>query len=108
MEQNITNYIENFVQDILNLPQFASLPQDQKETLEENLRGKFYDVVLDTTIDNLTDEQVLQLENIPPDSPQMRQKIEEFTSTLPYLAKEIENKLTQAHQQLKQNPTFLQ
>ncbi len=108
MEQNITNYIENFVQDILNLPQFATLAKDQKEALAENLRGRFYDIVMDTTIDNLTDEQVLQLENIPPESIQMRQKIEEFTSTLPHLSKEIENKLTQEHLQLKQNPSSLQ
>lgn len=106
MDQKITAYIESFVLGVLNLPNFVSLTEDQKANLAEKLRGKFYDVILTTTVDNLTDEQVLQLQNIPANSAEMEKKLEEFSSTLPHLASEIERKLNEEYQKIKQNPSI--
>lgn len=105
MDQQINAYIESLVLGILNSPNFINLAEPQKSEIAEKLRGKFYDVILTTTIDNLTDEQVSQLQNIPADSPEMAQKIQEFSSTLPNLASEIEKALNAEYENLKQNPS---
>lgn len=104
MDQKINAYIESLVLGILNTPAFANLVEPQKSEVAEKLRGKFYDVILNTTIDNLTDAQVVELQQIPVDSPLIEQKIQEFSSTLPNLASEIEKALNSEYENLKLNP----
>lgn len=95
-------YIEKLVQNCLNSSTFASLPQDQREAQAEQIRDHFNNVILDTTIDNLSSEQLQQLQGLTPDNPVLTQKIEEFTSTMPTLLPEIEDKLNKNCQYIQQ------
>lgn len=103
MDQQITQVIGGMVNDCLSSPAFGNLPEDQKQSLAEQIRKHLYTQILFTVIDNLTDEQFAQIQGLQPDNPLLQQKIEEFTSTMPYLLNDIEDKLKADVEYIKQN-----
>lgn len=68
----------------MQIPNFSGLAQEQKSTIAEKLRDLFNTTILDTLIDNLTPAQLDQIKDIPADSPQMEDKLEEFASHTPF------------------------
>lgn len=104
MDQKINSYLESLVLEILQIPEFVHLADEQKSRLAEKLRDHFNNVVLDTVVDKLTAEQLKSIQDIPADSPQMADKLEEFTSTMPFLIKDLELRLDQQVSQIKKNP----
>ena len=59
-------------------------------------------MILDTTIDNLNEEQISQLEALDPESPQMEEKISLFAAQIPGLAQVLEQKLNEEVAKIKQ------
>lgn len=104
MDQKINSYIESLVLEVLQSNDFVSLSDDQKSKLAEKLRDHFNNVVLDTVIDKLTPQQLQMIKDLPADSPQMAEKIEEFSSQIPFLVTDIEKNLTGEAEEIKRNP----
>lgn len=102
LEKNIEEYIDGLVNEALGASVFASLSPEQKEEVKNKLYNHFYQVILDTTIDNLNEEQVSQLEVLDPESPEMEEKIRLFAAQIPNLAQEMEQKLDEEVEKIKQ------
>lgn len=107
MDQKINSFLEGLVLEILQSPQFASLPEDQKNAQIEKIRNQLNNIVLDTVIDKLTPDQLQQIQDLPAESPEMTDRLEEFSSQIPFLITEIERRLNEETEKLKQNPAIL-
>ncbi|OGE25521.1 hypothetical protein A3C26_02310 [Candidatus Daviesbacteria bacterium RIFCSPHIGHO2_02_FULL_39_12] len=107
MDQKITAYLNSLVAEVFSSPQFAQIPQEQKSAWVEKINNYLNGVVIDTVIDSLTPEQINVIKDLPPDSQEMEDKIEEFASTQPLLAQDLEKQLNQAVANIKQNPQLL-
>ncbi len=100
MNDFLNEYLNKKVDEILG----SNPDPSKKQALIDNLQT----VILDTVIDNLTDEQVMAMQNIDPDSPEMEEKLEEYSATIPNLGKIIEEKLNQEIIRLKDNPASIE
>lgn len=107
MDQKINAYLDSLVSEVLSSPAFATMPADQQATWSAKVREFLNGVIIDTVIDRLTPEQLNAIKDIPADSPEMEDKIEEYSAQIPLLAQELEEKLTQAALDIKQNPQVL-
>ncbi|MBI2195538.1 MAG: hypothetical protein HYU48_00625 [Candidatus Levybacteria bacterium] len=107
MDKRINSYIEARVLEVLQIPNFSELPQEQKSTIAEKLRDLFNTAILDALIDSLTPDQLDQIKDIPADSPQMEDKIEEFASQIPLFITKIEEVMNAKVLEVKNNPALL-
>ncbi len=107
MDQKINQYLDNLVKEVLASPGFTSLPEDQRIPLSEKIRTYLDGVIIDVIVDNLNEEQLSSLKDLSADSPQMKEKIEEYASQIPFLAEQLEQELQKVVTDLKQNPQKL-
>ncbi len=107
MDEKINSYIESLVLEVLQIPNFSGLTQEQKGPVAEKLRDLFNTAILDTLIDNLTPAQLDQIKDVPADSPEMEDKIEEFASQIPLFITTLEEALNQKVAEIKNNPAIL-
>jgi len=107
MDQKINDFIENKVAEILASAMYVNLPENQKSALAPKIRSYLNSVITDTMIDGMTTEQLNAVKDLPADSQEMEDKIEEFATTMPFLAQDIEEKLDQAVSDIKQKPQVI-
>lgn len=94
MEQNqFDQYIEQAASKCLAAPSLVSLSEEQKQQMLQKIKEHFYNIILTTTFDNLTDEQFVQVKDLGPQDPLLAQKIEEFSSQMPFLAQAVQDKI---------------
>lgn len=108
MDQQITAYLDQLVTETLSQPSFAYLDPQKRSEFEGKLRDRLHDAILDLVVDNLSDAQVAELQDIDPASDQMEHKIEEYSATIPDLAQKMESVLKQEIETVKSNPQLLQ
>lgn len=107
MDKRIDIYIEARILEVLQIPSYSKMPEDQKVAVAEKLRELFSTVILDTLIDSLSESQLDQIKDLPADSPQMEDKIEEFASQTPFLITKFEDALNAKVAEVKNNPALL-
>jgi len=107
MDKQIEIYIEGLVAEVLASPSFANLTNEQKTEIEEKLRAYINTVIFDAVIDLLNPEQLNTIKDIPLESTQMEEKLEEFSAQIPSLSAILEEKLRQKINEIKENPSTL-
>src|SRR5438045_786252 len=85
--------IENMTTECLASPALASLPENQKQEMAQKIREHFVNIILLTTLDNLTDEQFVQIKDLQPQDPVLGEKLSQFSSQMPFLAQAVQEKL---------------
>lgn len=103
VNENIEQYLDNLVAECLQAPAVAVLPQEEKSAFAQQIRDHFYQVALEVLVDKLTEEQFKQIENLDPLSPEMVEKIQILSAQVPGLAGDLEKKLQQDVEFIKQN-----
>lgn len=107
MDQLILKLIDNSIIEILEMPAFSNMPEAQKTKLMQKLQGHFYDVVLDSFIEQLDNNQVSTLLNIPAESPELEQKIIEYSKANPQITEILINKFNQELEKIRHNPMIV-
>lgn len=107
MDEQINSYIESLVLEVLESPGFVNLSLGEKQAKGELIRDHISNVVLDTVVDSLTEEQLKVLEKIPHETPEMEHKIEEYSSQIPSFSTKLEEALRVAIDKVKLNPQLL-
>ncbi len=107
MDQKINDYLEKLISEVLASPMFAGLPADQKDTLAPKVRTYLNGVIIDALVDRLSTEQLNIIKDLPANSPEMEEKIEEYATSIPMLAKDIEERITLSVADIKQNPQIV-
>src|SRR4051812_3972049 len=93
MENVFENFIEKLITECLQGAKFAYLTPKEKDDLKIKLRNHFMNVTLDTLVDQMSDEQLVQVKDLDPNSPEMQQKMVEFAAIIPGFAIILDDKL---------------
>lgn len=107
MDKQINTYVESLVLEVLESPNYVNLSQEEKQAKANLIREYISTVMWDTGIDSLSEEQLKSLENIPIESPEMAEKIEEYSSQIPFFSTKLEDTLRSEIDKVKQNPQLL-
>lgn len=102
IELNINTYIDNLVTECLELPIFYALDEDQIVQVSIQLKEYFYFAVAEIVFNRLSDTQLKELKNLPPEDPLLEEKLEEALSEIPFLAKDIEERLDRDFEIIRQ------
>lgn len=107
MDKQINSYIESLVLEVLESSNFVNLSQEEKQAKANLIREFISTVMWDTGIDSLSEEQLKSLEKIPFASPEMEEKIEEYSSQIPNFSTKLEDTLRIEIEKLKLDPGLL-
>lgn len=107
MDAKITAFIESLVAEVLQIPDFASLSEAEKNEVAEKMRDRVNDITLNTLLDRLNLAQLQEIQDLSADNPQLAQKLQEFASKDPFLAEEVEKQLLEEVKKIKANPSGL-
>ena len=108
MDDKLNNYLESLVSNVLESANFTSLSDEQKKLSVQKIRQHFQNVIFDTAIDSMNDEQLLSIKDIPMGSAEMIEKIEQISSQIPNLAQILEKKLLEEVEAIKNNPQTIE
>lgn len=98
---NFIDTIETSILEILETGQFAKLSADQKTQLAQKLNDHFYNLLIEVIVDNLTYEQLVTLKNLPLDTPELVNKLSEYSNQIPFLQLQLEDRLEEEKEKLK-------
>lgn len=101
--QNIDEYINGLVAQCLQAPGIVNLPQEQKDAFAAQIQSHFSQATLEVLVNRLNGEQLSQIENLDPASPEMLEKIQQLAAQVPGFADDLEKKLQEAVNYIKQN-----
>lgn len=104
MDQKLQAYLEDLILTILQSPSFVNFSEEQKDQFAKKVRDHFQNIIFDTIVDSMNDEQLLSIKDLPMGSPQMVKRIEEISSQIPNLAQIIEKRLLGEVEEIKKNP----
>lgn len=107
MDEKLQAYIDSLVAEVLQSPSLDGFSEGQKKEYASKVQDHFNNVIFDTTVDLMTDEQLNYIKDTPMDSPQMPQKMTEIAAQIPGLAQELEKRLRQEVESLKNNPKLI-
>lgn len=93
MEQQVEEYLNNLVAECMQTPAYAILPEDQKAQIGQNLHNHFNQLMINTLVDQLNDAQLMELDQIDVESPQMEEKLFEYASEIPEFMSILEQAL---------------
>lgn len=96
--------INTLIADILAADSYQTLTEVEKEKAAEKISERFSEVIFNTTIDNLTNEQVRSLNSLPLDSPEMEKKLTEYASQTPDLLNKIATALKEESENFLKTP----
>lgn len=103
INQGINEYLQSLISECLQAPGFMNLSPEQKNNLANQIRAYFDQAVMETLVNRLDEQQFSQIEDLDPNSPEMAEKVQILASQVPGLAQDIENRLRQNTEFIKQN-----
>lgn len=107
MDQQLQAYIDSLVLEVLQSPNLSDLNEQKRQEYIRKLLDHFNNVIFDTTVDMMSDEQLSSIKGLPLDSPEMPKKMMEIAAKIPGLAEALDKRLRQEVEALKNNPKLL-
>lgn len=101
--QNIEEYIQGLVTECLQAPGFVYLSPEQKNQLAVQIQDHLYQTIITTSVERMNESQFSQIEHLDPASPEMAEKVQVLAAQIPGLADDIEKRLRQDVEYIKQN-----
>ncbi len=101
MDQQIEEYLNKLIEDILNSSHFAGFSEASKQELRQKVESYFYRVSLDAMIENLSDEQLQGMEKMDPNSPDTEEKLTVLSAQIPNFAETLQKALEDAAEEIK-------
>lgn len=106
MDDQINQAVEKIINQWVNSVGSEVIVPQGKVELTNRIRNHIYTRILFIIIDNLTEDQLQQIQGLKPDNPKLQEKIEEFAQNMPFALFEIEEQLNQDLAYFKQNNKF--
>lgn len=101
MADLFSNYIETSVKKVLDSPGYLTLRGDERDKLEKSLSEHFENMILETFMNRLTDNQVKEVQNTLSNPSILEEKFTEYAAQIPGLAQDIEDRLGREAEALK-------
>ena len=102
MNNIFEEFVEKLVSECFKTAKFEFLPEKEKEETTQKLREYFYQITIDTLLDQLSDEQFSEIKDLNPRDPKMQEKLEQFAAEIPGFAVVLEDKLNKQSDQILQ------
>lgn len=102
MDNIFENFIENLVNECLRSAKFSYLNAKEKKELAAKLRDRFYQLTINSLIEQLSDEQINQIKGLDSKDKKMEEKLSEFAASIPGFAIVLEDKLKAEMDQILQ------
>lgn len=102
MDQEIEKYLNNLIEDCLQAPAFLTLSDQDKSLFRQKLDDYFSQVILETLIYSLSDDQVKEIENLDFNSPEAAQKIQLLAASVPGFIMILDEVLQKEAEKVKQ------
>lgn len=83
-----------------------NLTEDKKQEYAEKLRLHFSDLIVETLLNRLEGEKLAEIRGLLDKPQELETKLQEYASTVPDLAEDIEERLKRELEALKQNLQF--
>ncbi len=93
MDKIFEDFLEKLISECLLGARFSYLAEKEKKETTEKLRDHFYDVIIDTLINQLSEEQLKEIRGLDSASPKMQEKLSLFAASLPGVGFFLEEKL---------------
>ena len=93
MDKIFEEYIENLVNECLQSAKFAYLPEKERQEFAQKLRDYFYNITINSFIDQISEEQFTRIKDLDFKTPEAQQKIAEMSASIPGFAFALEDKL---------------
>lgn len=106
MDQKIDAFIEALILGILSDESLKSLTDEEKKAYREKLKGHFDTLILETLLNRLDEKQVAELHSLGDRPEELEAKLEEYASLVPGLIEDIEDRLKNEFEALKQGLTL--
>lgn len=101
MADTLSNYIESLIAEVLASSGYEKLDKKDKDKIVKNLDAHFQDMILETLINRLNNEQVEDVRGAIKKPKVLEQKLEEYAALVPGLAIDIEDRLKREVKALK-------
>ena len=107
MNQKVKEYLDNLVNECTKSEKFSHLSDEEKTQKQALLADYFNQLITDTILANLSQDQLDKLENIDFQSEEGLRKFAEVTSELPgFTFLEIGSKLREEAEKIKKSGTI--
>lgn len=94
MTDELTTYLDGLIAEVLTAPGYQSLSADDQAAIKTKLTGHFQNMIMETMINRLSEDQVAELERAAADDPdKLTETTERIAATIPGLAIDIEERL---------------
>ena len=93
MDNVFNDFIENLVSECLQSTKFAYLSENEKNQLAQKLRDYFYNITINSFIDQISDEQFTRIKDLDFKSKEVLEKIAQISASIPGFAFVVEDKL---------------
>lgn len=102
MDEQIELYINTLVDNCMQGPAFSGFGEDQKNEIRTKLTEYFNNIIVQTLLENLNEQQLQQLENMDFSTSEAAEKIALFASQTPNLLIIVDQKLQKEVMTIKQ------
>lgn len=103
VSDNIEQYIKGLIDECLQAPGIVNLSQEQKDAFVAEVESYFSQATMEVLVNRLNSEQLSQIENLDPRSDEMSEKVMMLAAQVPGFAGEMEKRLRQDTDYIKQN-----
>lgn len=103
MDKIFEEFIEKLVSECLQGDKFSSLSEKEKIETAEKLRDYFYNVVIDSLLDQISEDQLAEIKDLDAKDPKMAEKLTQFAAALPGFGFYLEDKLKKEMDLILQN-----
>lgn len=93
MDKIFEEFIENLVNECLHTAKFAYLPEKERQEFAKKLRDYFYNITINSFIDQISDEQFTQIKDLDFKSKEAQEKMAQISASIPGFAFALEDKL---------------
>lgn len=101
MTDPFLNYIDSSVKEVLDSPGYLALSGDERDKLVKSLSEHFENMILETFMNRLTDNQVKEIRDTLSNHGILEEKFAEYAAQIPGLAGDIEDRLERETEALK-------
>jgi|SRR3989344_8969113 len=103
MDQDIEQYLNKYIEECLNSPGFSALNEEQKVEAQKQLEEYFNQLILETLINNLSQDQMNQLgQDADFESPETLDQLQLFAAQIPGFLMILEEQLKKSAESIKQ------
>ncbi|MGM0439062.1 MAG: hypothetical protein ACQEP3_01350 [Patescibacteria group bacterium] len=102
MEENLENFIDKKVEEILASPSYKNIEEDKRKSLKKEIQDHLERMVIETFVNRLSEEEAEDLNKLmQKDGSRAHKKLKELAFSTPELANDLEQRINREVEKFK-------